>query len=64
MKQVYEDRAKTIGAKHLMSEEEKWRLNHEKQVIESEITRMELENEDKHMRSTLTKKNHQTDILK
>ena len=26
MKQVYEDRAKTIGAKHMQTEEEKWRL--------------------------------------
>jgi hypothetical protein len=26
MKQVYEDRAKTIGAKQLMSDEDKWRL--------------------------------------
>lgn len=30
MKQVYDDRAKTISAKQMMSEEEKWRLQYEK----------------------------------
>lgn len=37
MKQVYEDRSKTIGAKQMMADEEKWRLQYEKQVIDEEI---------------------------
>lgn len=64
MKQVYEDRAKTIGAKHMMADEEKWRLQYEKEVIDEEIQRMQAEAEEKKQRDTLVKKNHQTDILK
>ena len=64
MKQVYEDRAKTIGAKQMLTEEEKWRMEYEKKLIEEEINRIKTEDEEKKMRETLTKKNHQTDILK
>jgi hypothetical protein len=39
MKQVYEDRAKTIGAKQMTADEEKWRLQHEKKIIDEEIAR-------------------------
>lgn len=64
MKQVYEDRAKTIGAKQMFKSEEEWRLQYEKQLIEEENLRMQAEAEEKRMRETLQKKNHQTDILK
>lgn len=64
MKQVYEDRAKTIAAKKMMTDEEKWRLQYEKDIIASEIQRMQDEAEEKKTRDTLQKKNHQTDILK
>lgn len=64
MKQVYEDRAKTIGAKQMTTEEEKWKLQYEKQLIEEEIQRMQAEAEEKKSRDTIQKKNHQTDILK
>jgi hypothetical protein len=30
MKQVYEDRAKAIGAKQYMTDEEKWRVAYDK----------------------------------
>jgi hypothetical protein len=40
MKQVYEDRAKTIGAKQMTSEEERWRLSYEKQLIDEENARI------------------------
>lgn len=58
MKQVYEDRAKTIGAKQMQTEEEKWRLQYEKQLIEEEIARTQAEAEERKMRDTITKKNH------
>ena len=64
MKQVYEDRAKTIGAKKMMQDEENWRLQYEKQIIDEEIARTQSNAEEKKMRETITKKNHQTDILK
>lgn len=64
MRQVYEDRAKTISAKSMMTDEDKWRLQYEKQLIDEEIQRIEAEAEDKRQRDTLQKKNHQTDILK
>ena len=64
MRQVYEDRAKTIGAKQMMTEEDKWRLQYEKQLIENEILKIQAEDEDKRNREALLKKNHQTDILK
>jgi hypothetical protein len=64
MKQVYEDRAKAIGAKQYMTEEEKWKVAYDKQVIDEEIARMQAEAEEKKQRDALTKKNHQADILK
>lgn len=48
----------------MISEEDKWRLQHEKQIIEEEIARTQAEYEEKRARDTITKKNHQTDILK
>lgn len=64
MKQVYEDRAKTIGAKQMMANEDKWKIQHEKQIIDEEIVKTQAEQEEKKMRDTITKKNNQADILK
>lgn len=64
MKQVYEDRSKTIGAKQMIADEDKWKLQYEKQVIDEEIQRMQAEAEEKKARDAIQKKNHQTDILK
>lgn len=64
MKQVYEDRAKTIGAKQMMANEDKWKIQHEKQIIDEEIMKTQAEQEEKKMRDTITKKNNQADILK
>ncbi len=64
MKQVYEDRAKAIGARQIMADEDKWKLNYEKQVIDDEISRMQAEAEERKQRDAIVKKNHQTDILK
>lgn len=64
MKQVYDDRAKNIGAKKMAQDEEQWKVQYEKQVIDQEIARMQQEAEDKKMREALSKKSHQTDILK
>lgn len=58
MKQVYEDRAKTIGAKKMMEAEEQWRLAYEKQVIDDEVQRNLAAQEEKRMRDTITKKNN------
>ena len=58
MKQVYEDRAKTIGAKQMMKDEEQWKLSYEKQVIQDEILRIQAEAEERQVRDTLQKKNH------
>ena len=40
LKQVYEDRAKTIGAKQMVEQEEKWRQEKEKQLIDEEIRKI------------------------
>ncbi len=40
LKQVYEDRAKTIGAKQMAEQEEKWRQEKEKQLIDEEIRKI------------------------
>jgi hypothetical protein len=40
LKQVYEDRAKTIGAKQMVEQEVKWRQEKEKQLIDEEIRKI------------------------
>jgi len=40
LRQVYEDRAKTIGAKQMQAQEEKWRQMNEKGLIDEEIRRI------------------------
>ena len=40
LRQVYEDRAKTIGAKQMQAQEEKWRQMNEKGLIDVEIRRI------------------------
>lgn len=64
MKQVYEDRAKTIGAKNMVNQEQQWKLEYEKNLINEEIQRMQAEAEEKKVKDALYKKSHQTDILK
>jgi hypothetical protein len=41
MKQVYEDRAKAIGARQTHADEEKWRVEYEKKLIDEEIARIQ-----------------------
>ena len=48
----------------MLSEEEKWKVTYEKQVISDEIARTEAEAEEKKMREIISKKNNQADILK
>ena len=48
----------------MLSEEEKWKVQYDKQVIDEEIQRTQAEAEEKKMRETISKKNHQADILK
>lgn len=64
MKQVYEDRAKTIGAKQMVEDQQKWSLEYEKRIIGEENQRMQAEQEEKAVRDALSKKNHQTDIIR
>ena len=64
MRQVYEDRAKTIGARQMQVDEEKWRVQYEKQIIDEEIAKTQAEMEEKKNRDTIIKKNNQADILK
>jgi hypothetical protein len=42
----------------MIAEEDKWRLQHEKKIIDEEIARIHAEQEEKRMRDTITKKNH------
>ena len=48
----------------MQADEEKWRLQYEKQVIDEEILMTQAEMEDKKNRDTIIKKNNQADILK
>ena len=64
LRQVYEDRAKTTGAKQMQAQEEKWRQMNEKGLIDEEIRRIQAEDEEKRAREAVLKKNNQTDILR
>lgn len=48
----------------MQADEEKWRLQYEKQIIDEEIAKTQAEMEDKKNRDTIIKKNNQADILK
>ena len=64
MKEVYHNRAKHIEMKKLNKEEEKWLVQNDKRLIETELERQTREHEEKVARDALVKKEHQGDILR
>ena len=58
MRQVYDHRARTIGAKQQIAGEDKWKVQYEKNVLDEENQRMQAEAEEKLVRDQLYKKNN------
>ena len=58
MRQVYDHCACTIGAGQQIPEEDKWKEQYEKNVIDEENQRMQMEAEEKLVREQLYKKNN------
>jgi len=64
LKNVYANRNAEVELHKKLSDEANWMKNYEKQNIESEVARQTAAFEEKQLKDQLSKKTHQTDILR
>jgi hypothetical protein len=64
LKNVYQNREADIELKRKLADQANWLTNNEKQNLDAEVDRQNQAFSDKQMADALSRKNHQTDILR
>ena len=64
LKNVYQNREHDILLKQKLKEEAAWLLANDKNMIETEVTAMNVAHEQKALTTAFNKKTHQTDVLR